>query len=205
MAKKSIVKKSTAKPSPVSAMIVIKSIEKRATPFIKNLNKIKIVGIKTQEDFDAAALHVRQLKDLAKEAVAEENKFLVPIKSLMKVTAAHFKPFKEEVAQMELDAKLLMGAYLEKNKTKELKLASDVREGNVKKMSTIVSKSEEIQIAASGGMHASVRNVKSLVMVDASKTPREFLVPDEQAIKKALLNGEKVAGWKIEIVNSIAI
>lgn len=204
MAKKLAVEKSTAKPS-TNALIVIKSIEKRAAPFIKSIAKIKIAGIKTQADFDAAALYVKQLKELSKEAVVEENKFLVPIKTLMKVTASHFKPFKSEVEQMEFDMKLMMSSYLEKNKTKELSLVQRVKAGTLKSMEKIVDRSNEIQHAASGGMYASVRNVKTLVEVDAKKTPRAFLIPDEQAIKKALLAGEKVEGWKLEVVNSIAI
>jgi RNAse (barnase) inhibitor barstar len=183
----------------VSAAIVLKAIEDEAKPLLKKLGKVVITDNK---DFENASVITKQLKGLMKLADDKEKSLTDPLIQVVKDIRLLFKPFKDEVKLMEEGVKQNMLAFVAKQKQLEAKVESDLASGKIKKVSTAVAKQAALQVSSSSSQ---VRKVWQAVEVDASKTPREYLIPDEAAIKAALKDGKKVNGWKWEQVESIAI
>lgn len=192
-------KSPTKKVSNINAHIVAATLRKEAAPIIK---KVALIEVSTIEQFNQAAELVKALKVMVAAARTEEDKFLVPLKNLMAITKEHFRPFFVEVDTIETTTKLKMSQFVESQNRAKLQLTEDLSSGKIKKLSTYVNKTAELEVRPTTG---SVRSIKTLKIVDGSKIPREYLVPDEQKIKAALLAGNKVAGCELENKTSIAI
>lgn len=138
---------------------------------------------------------------------SEEEKVLAPMKEAMKAEKARWAPMREMLKPVVQKLRDGMSAYqtAEQKRVKEEKerLASRVGEGKGKlKLETAVAKMDEVEtpdevIAGSSGL-VKFRTVKELVIDDATLIPREYLVPDEKAIKAALGAGKSVKGARLE-------
>jgi len=179
--------------------IVVENLKKQAAPNIKKVNTLEI---KTNSDFELAGKLVKELKGYAKLALIEEEKFTVPLKKLLADSKSLFKPFRDSVDEIESDIKAKMLAYTSAQSKAKSKLEEKFASGEIKKVSTLVSKTSALDIVSN---NSQVRKVWTAIEVDAKLTPREFLVPDLPAIKEALKAGGSVAGWKWEQVETIAI
>lgn len=191
--------KKTETAEKVSAAVVVQSLQKQATPLFK---KLEVVKIDSQEEYDRAGKLVKELKEMAKVADQKEKAITNPLNEALKETKALFKPFKDRVAEVELQTKAGMNQFLIKQEAATKKLEEKFERGDIKKVSTLVAKKEELQVQSA---NSKVRKVKVLKIVDASAIPREYLEPNESAIKAALLEGKKVKGCILEEVNQIAI
>jgi hypothetical protein len=192
-------KKQSSVPS-LNTLVVFKSIEKKSMPLKK---KVTDLVIKSQKDFDLAGQILKQLKDLDKSAKAEEAKIADPLKEALAATKLHFKPFHDSVAQIEADTKGKMIQFMNKQQAEQVKLAEKVESGEIKKASTFLRKSEELNV--SGSVNTKLRKIKKLVISKESLIPREYLIPDETKIKLALEAGVKVPGCRIDLVDNLAI
>jgi len=179
--------------------VVMQSLMKKAKPIQSKLSDLQIVN---QQDYDNAGAMVKTLKALAKEAEVEEYKITKPLNETLKAVREHFRPFKESVKELEEDTKLKMLLFVKKQEKAKEKLESKFESGEIKKISTLISKQEELDVVSSS---SKIRKIKVLVIKDESKIPREYLVPDEVKIKKALADGKSVSGCSLEEQNSIAI
>src|SRR5689334_22081000 len=83
----------TEKVKKVNTAIVVKAFEDKAKPLIKKLDNLAIIS--TQEDYEKAGLYLKELKEIGKLADEEKDKFIVPLKQLIKTTNEFFKPFEE--------------------------------------------------------------------------------------------------------------
>jgi hypothetical protein len=183
----------------INSQIVVKSLEKEALPITRKVSNLKI---KNLEHYQLAADLLKKLKEIKKEAKTEEEKFTKPLNELLKTTRTHFKPFFTSIDLIESDTKQRMGVFLEAQEAKQKQLEKKMESGDIKKVSTFVKKSAELEVNSSS---ASVRRIKKLWIVNEMIIPREFLVPNEAAIFAALKDGKKVAGCKITTVKNIAI
>ena len=177
--------------------IVAASIQKKAKPFLNKLNSIDV--IKSKEDYELAASNLRKLKDILNVALQEEKEFREPLKQLDKKITEHFKPFKDDVRSVEETVKELMQGFLEMADKETKKLEQDFSSGKIKKGITLMDKKSKFE-----GI-GNTRKVWQAVPIDESKTPREYLIPDEQLISKALKEGKKVKGWIWKQVKQITI
>lgn len=181
------------------ALIVLKALQKESLSPSKRLSSLEI---KTQEDFELAGVLLKQLKGYGKQALEREEQFTTPMKKLLTDMKNLFNPFRDSVALIELDTKDKMLAFVERNKQAQLKLEKQFASGEIKKVSTLVSKQTALEITSTS---AQVRKVWTAIEVDARKTPREYLIPDTAAIKAALKDGKTVAGWEWKQIESIAV
>lgn len=189
----------------VSTEVVVASLEKQAGPAFKKLGKVE--SITTQEDFDLVGDQLKFIKDVDKLAHAEEASMINPIKSSVDLTIkrikTHFKPFHDKVTKLETDYKNLMLGFMTSQAAKAKQIEEDFTSGKIKKISTVVAKTSELQINRSGA--AKPRKIWKMFIVDEKKIPREFLVPDESAITNSFKEGNKVSGCEYKQIDSISI
>jgi len=183
----------------VATQVVIASLQKKAAPLIKRLAEFKI---DTQADYDKAAVTLRQIKEFAKEAEDRQRLILIPLQQATKATKELFSPFFAQVTQLQEAVKARMVDFLNHQEREKVKLEKAMDSGEIKRVSTFMRKTAALEVDSDA---ATVRNIKVLVMLDESKTPRAYLVPDQAAIKAALVAGKKVAGWKLDTQKNIAI
>lgn len=187
-------------PASTSMMIVADSIKKKASPLIKQIESYKI---KTKEDYDKAAKIIAQLKEYSKEAERQEKTLTEPAKSIIKSAQEIFKPFRTQVQELEGAVKIRMLEFQNAQEKKAEKLLEDFDSGKVKKLSTVVSKQNELLNTSSE--NAQLRKVWTLTIINEKLVPQQYLIVDTQAVREAFKTGKKVAGcvWKQE--NTIAI
>lgn len=188
------------KKSETSVAVVMQALEKEAAPLKK---KVSNLVISDRESFEQAGSLLKVLKEKAAMAKEQESKIVDPLKQSIKAAQEHFKPFYKAVEQIEVDTKLKMSAFLEKQKAAQRKLDSALENGEIKKISTYTKKLADVAIQSTESV--SVRKIKKLAILNANLIPREFLVPDEGAIKMALLSGKKVPGCELQTIESLAI
>lgn len=182
----------------VDAAIVLRSLESEAAPLFKKLKAIE--EINNQSDYDRALVLTKNLKELGKLANEKELSLTKPLNEVVTKIREHFRPFNDMIAQTEASIKAMMLEHVKRQEIELKKLEADFADGKVKRVSTFATKAAEVSAKKSGA-----RKVWQASCVDASKTPRKYLVPDERAIFEALKAGKKVAGWRLEQVNQIAI
>lgn len=180
----------------VSNAIVFKAIEKKAAPILR---KLQSLSIETKADYEKAATLTKELKALGKEADAKLRSIIDPLKTATENARELFRPFKESIVEVEAQIKAAMLAYVETTTKERARLDAKFEAGSIKKASTYLDKAAELEVTDN------LRNTWALVEVDASATPREYLVPDLAKIKAALKEGKKVKGWKYEQQKTIAI
>lgn len=189
-----------AKESQVSAQVVIESISKKTDKTFRELSTIKI---KNNDDFNRAAVLVKQLKEAKAIAKTKEDTITDPLQQAMDAVNELFRPFYKKVDNIELEIKDSMKAFLESNKTKLLKLENAVAEGTIKNISTYARKAASLTVESED---ASIRKVWKAEIQDEKKIPRKFLVPNTQLIVEHLRKGgAPIPGVEWKQVDSIAI
>ncbi len=192
-------KKITIGSPQTDALVVLKSLQADARGALR---KVSGLEIKTQEDFDLAGELLAKAKDYGARAKEKEDSLTKPLMGVVNDIRSLFKPFRDEIRKIEEMKKSDMLLFLSKNKAKQAKLSEDLESGKIKKMSTYATKNLELEVR---GTTSTVRKIWTAVEVDAKLTPREFLIPDESAIKEALKAGKKVKGWEWKQIDNIAI
>lgn len=183
----------------MNALIVAQALIKESQPMMK---KVSNLAIKTNVDYEQAAVLVKGLKEIAKKAKTEEEKITKPLTESLNAAKAHFKPFHDQVKAIEIDTKAKMIAYLDAKEKEEQKLLDKFEAGEIKRVSTLTKKQGELRVESSTAV---TRIVDTLVIEDEKAIPREYLIPDETKIKEALKAGKKVRGCKLEKVKQLAI
>lgn len=191
----------------VSTAVVVSSIEKKAAPAMRKLKKID--KIKTQEDFDAAAENMKILKDIDKEASAEEADLASDAYAIIEKAentiakiGRHFEPFHNKIKALEADTKEKMAKFLEQTRKKAKQVEARFEKGGMS-ISKFTSKVAAVSFKKGGA--AKVRQIQKLEIVDESKIPRQYMVPNRSAIEADLRAGKKVAGCDLITVDNIAL
>lgn len=181
-----------------SAMIVLKAVQKEATPLMR---KVSNLSIKSKKDYDAAGHLVKQLKELRAHAEAKKRTILDPLNEAAKATRELFKPFEESVSLIESDTKAKMISWSDKQDTKREVLEERFEQGSI----GVVALANKLQDVRTASEFAETRKQKEIVIEDESKIPREYMVPDMRKIKEALKTGKKIPGVKEQYKKVIAI
>ena len=180
----------------VDASIVMQALEKQAAPALK---KVSTLVVNDADSYKLAGELMKSVKDVAKIAKEREDQFTVPLNKLLTDIRSLFKPFRDNVKLVEQDTKEKMLQYIESTKKEVKKLEQQFDNGEIKKVSTLVSKTAALQVSSN------IRRVWEAVPVNVEQTPREYLVPDEAKIKEALKCGRKVKGWEWKQIEHISI
>lgn len=184
----------------LNTQIIVKAMEKESAPLFKKLTALSTINSKA--DYAAVSANISALKAIGKAARAKKSSIVDPIKQGIKEIESLFKPFIDRCDEMEENAKALMLSYQVKIDAESAKLNQDFADGKIKKASTVIGKQAELVLVDD---NSSVRKTWKAIAIDVTKTPKEYLVPNETAIKEALKAGKKVAGWEWKQVKGISI
>lgn len=170
-------------------------VKRQATEALSAANDI---AIESQEDLEKATDVLSKIKQVGK--MIKERKELItrPLMDSLNSVRDLFKPIEQSHAEAESIIKRKMLAFQDeqdrKRREEEARIAARVEKGTMK-IETAVRKVEAlptVSTAAQGKVGAiSTRIIKKVRIVDESKLPREYLMPDMARINDAALKQSK--------------
>lgn len=178
----------------LSAAVVAAALEKEARPIVKRIAALKLVD---KDGYKTMQAELRLLNELGKRAKQHQDEIVMPILGSVERIKELFSPFRSFVNQTIEAKKEQMAEFLESSKAKKEQLATDFKSGKIKKVSTLVAHTNALEVSG--------RKTWTAVAVDASKTPRQYLLPDMPMIRQALAAGKHVPGWKWEQVETVSL
>ena len=187
-------------------MTDIKSVESKEIVLTKEETKAIAFSMKDIENADDMSEAVRVLSILNKKAdalEADKQELTKPINDVLKRIRAKYKPFEEKLEDAIGLIRTKMSKYQTTQKklaeAKEDKIISRIGEGKGKlKPETAMAKLEDVakpenKVSTDEGM-VKFKTVKKFIVVDVTKLPKEFILPNEVAIRKAMNEGKELAG-----------
>lgn len=170
----------------------IKIAEEKAMTLADN-SRIKV---NSQPTLDQAKTSLTQVKEIKKIVQEKKDSVVKPLNEALKNTRALFKPIEDKVDVIETYLKGEVLRYntklLQEQRKREEEAQAKIEAGATFEEATKSVERIEKKIDA-----IPTRKIKRLKIIDASKIERQFLIPDEQAIKEALLSGIKVSGCEL--------
>lgn len=168
--------------------------------------------INTADDFNVGVELGGQIKKAQKLLTEKKEAITKPLNEALKNARDLFRPHETALENLERHLKGLMLAFKEKERkeaeTQKAKLESKVESGYMKP-ETAVAKAQAIEttdktVKTTTGAKATETYRIEYVVVDVNLIPREYLVPDMQAIKLAFKEGKPVAGVEARKVASMS-
>jgi len=150
------------------------------------------IKVNSQPTLDQAKISLAQVKEIKKIVQEKKDSVVKPLNEALKNTRALFKPIEDKIDVIENYLKGEVLKYntklLQEQRKREEEAQAKIEAGATFEEATkLVAKIDAIP----------TRKIKRLKIIDASKIERQFLVPDEQAIKEALIAGIKVSGCEL--------
>lgn len=185
---------------------IVPVIQKEISPIITSAEQLTIID---RGDMSRATEMLSTLNKTLDRIETEREKVTKPLNAALKAENGRWKPMKDTLTLAISTVRRKMGAWqtLEQKLADEKaeRIASRVGSGKghlsaekaVEKLSQIDTPDHKIESEAG---NVKFRPVKKMVIFAPQLLPREFLIPNEPLIKKALLDGVEVTGAKIEIV-----
>lgn len=168
---------------------------------IKALAAAEDISIKTDTDMEAAADVLSKIKKVGKLIKERKEAITRPMMESLNSTRDLFKPLEQSHASAESIIKTKMLAYqhevAEKNRIEQERLAARVEKGTMKQETAgeKISNQQEVKKTAEGKIgKVTTRKITKYRVVDESKLPREFLIPNMSKITEALKAGQEVPG-----------
>jgi hypothetical protein len=179
--------------------IIVKSLKSRAAKPIKKIKALK--AVKNNDQNVVLMDNTKLVKQLVVEAKTEMKEIIDPILGSVARIKDLFKPFIDEGEAIIAESKDKSYKFLEQSNKKKVALLARYTNGELSGASLMKQQSKlDVDTGSS-----SLRKVFTLIEVDAKKTPKQYLIPNETAIREALKEGKKVAGWEWKQVDNIAI
>jgi len=170
----------------------IKIAEEKAMTLADN-SRIKV---NSQPTLDQAKISLAQVKEIKKIVQEKKDSVVKPLNEALKNTRALFKPIEDKVDIIETYLKSEVSKYntklLQEQRKREEEAQVKIEAGATFEEATKSVERIEKKIDA-----IPTRKIKRLKIIDASKIERQFLIPNEQAIKEALIAGIKVSGCEL--------
>ncbi|MES2409671.1 MAG: siphovirus Gp157 family protein [Patescibacteria group bacterium] len=184
----------------------ITTIQKESAPIIKEANALEIY---TPAHLTQAVSILSELNKFSDRITEEKERVTKPLNEALKAERSRWKPLETQYDGAISLLRTRISAYqtkaVQEAKLAQEKIASRVGEGSGKlKIETALKKLEAIEVPTeqintqSGSI--TFREVQRLNIVDETKIPREYLIPDEKRILDALKGGIEIAGCAIEII-----
>jgi hypothetical protein len=159
---------------------------------------------KTVDDVTQASEVLKNIALSKKLIEFEQSKVIVKLDELKKLEKGRWKPSLDLLDAADKNLRLGILAFRKEEQVKadeaEQKVLIQLSTGKIKNETTAMRKITAIQsgtmgkTVTAGNASAGFRTIKKLSIVDEKKIPRTYLVPDEKAIKAALMSGLTVAG-----------
>lgn len=174
----------------------MKEIEKEFLPVIAIAKSIKVVDKQSLE----VASEVREKIKEAIKRTKDNKEFLYrPWKNKIDAINDLYKPLEKQLDSILKDLNTGMSAYqtaiFTAQKLKEAKIAKAMSKGKID-VDTAIDRINEVKKVEDTDLTGFVKKQK-LEIINLSKIPREFLIPDEKKILDALKNGLSVTGARI--------
>lgn len=174
------------------------AIEKLSSEAQEVLALIEPFTIECKEDFENAADFARDLKTQIKTIEDERKKIADPQYAAWKATNALFSKISGKFKEAEKILKERMATFLEAERAREVALLQEAATGNM----TALALAGEAAPTAPG---ISARPKVEFRVVDYTKLPIEYLMPNEQKIRAAVNVGVQIPGVEVTVGTSIAI
>lgn len=192
----------------------MKEIKKLELAIKPVLAKAWSVTIKGDSDMRYAVENLSSLNKYLDEVTSQREAITKPLTAALKSARALFKPIEERLGCAIGSVRAEMSRYqtleVVRVENEASKIAKRVGEGRGKiGIETAVRKIGEIDGVASSvigdnGM-VKFRSVRKFEILEVDKVPREYMVVDEIAVRKAMLAGIKIAGvryFEEQVVNN---
>ena len=179
----------------------IKKIDKESDVVLQHVQSIEVT---TDDGLKHAVDELTNIKGISKRIQEEKEKLTKPAMEIVKWARLRFKPAEDSLEQAERVVKVKILGYNAKKaelaRIEEAKIAKKVEQGKLK-METAIEKMGNVNRAetkTTGTIGQIVtRKVKKFEIMDSNLLPREYLVPDEVKIRKAVLAGITVPGVRV--------
>lgn len=185
------------------------AVERKQVSAIR-LEADKIV-VATDDDEIAAVSFLSRVKTLEKSIEAEKTKLVSPLNVALKAARALFAPLEAEVKTIETGIKGKLAAYVQERRQRieaeKAKITARLEAGKIKqttaerKLAAVAAVPTAVKVETGG---VSYRKVRKVHIIDAALLPREYLVPDEVAIRRAALAGIAIPGVEVKEEDEIA-
>lgn len=167
-------------------------IRKRITK--KDYTKIKVTSeAKLEEALNARVV----IGEAAKQIATAKKSILNPLNMAIKNARALFAPLEAKVMEQDryLYDQITKWRFVQEEKiaAKMKKVEGDIKSGKI----TITQAGQRIEKAEEKITKIPARKVEKLRILDISKIPAQYLLPNEPAIKAALRRGENIPGAEL--------
>ena len=177
-------------------------IKGQLTKLEKQANDVKI---ESAED-NVKAIDLRaQLKEAGSKIKNTKESITKPLNEALKNARELFKPVEElyEKAESIIAGKLL--AYNQKIREEaakeEARIAADLEKGKIKKLETAerrIENIERVENTTHGNIgKAQVRAIQKVRIINEALLPREYLEPNNVAIRRDALGGKSIPGVEV--------
>jgi hypothetical protein len=174
-------------------------ISKQISPIVEKAESLKITNSKTMEQ---ASNFRAKLKEEEKRLEEDKQKLTKPINDSLKAIRAKYKPAEEIISNTLGILNTKMSDYqmelIKKQRTEEEKIVKSIESGDVSIDEAVEKMNSLSEVKTSKA--TAFRPSYELVIKDSNLIPREYLIVDESAVKKALIAGVKVAGAELKEV-----
>jgi hypothetical protein len=184
------------------------TIQKQLAPIV---DKALSITITKQEQMPEAVEILSKLNQFNDKITEEKERITKPLLEALRVERSRWSPM-EKANQSGIDhireqMSEFQTAEYNRKKAEEKKIADKLSSGKITidKAISKFDKIEELQknVVAQSGL-VSFREEKRLKIVDINSIPREYMIPDEKLILKALKEGKEIVGCIIEIIQTPA-
>ena len=175
-------------------------------------NRAQSVVIENLEQYKEAVDIVAKLKEYGSQIKEKKESLTKPANDILKKARLMFAPIEEQLKRAEGIIKIKLLDYKRKSdeeaRAKEEKIASRVEAGTLK-LETAEKKMEAIERVDNTTQGSfgdvQIRTNKKVRIINESLLPREYLVPDNVAIRRDALGGKQIPGVEVYEEESVAI
>lgn len=160
--------------------------------------------IKEKADLVLATDILSKIKSVGKIIQEKKEGITKPLNEALKNARDLFRPIEAQWQEAETIVKQKMVAYqiVEEKKVekKEEKIAEKVDSGKMsfEKAAEKIEKIEKVENKIEGKTgEIQFKTIKKVIIEDATKLPREYLIPDDVKIRKDALTGIEISGVKV--------
>lgn len=192
-------------------IIETKELAVLKTQVSKLENQANAVTIESAEDYSGAVDIVNKLKEAGSNIKAKKESITKPLNEALKNARNLFAPIEEQFERAEGIVKQKLLTYKRKVDAEavaqEAKIAEKVESGKMK-LATGERKLDEIErvdTTTRGKVgEVQVRKIKKVKITDEAALPRQYLIPDQVAIRRDALSGITIPGVEVYEEETIA-
>lgn len=175
-----------------------------------SLDFIKRLQIVNTADFAGAVRMVAQVKNKAEEVDAKRKEYTSKLAEIVDQFNGEFKPGLEALKEAEKTLKDKLAGFAktqgERRAALLLEASAAAEAGDQAKADDLIAEAEGCEVPEVKG--CSIRDVWTGEVEDPAVIPREYLIPDEKALKavtKARKCDPKIPGWRAYPQPSVTI